>query len=106
MASPGHPLRQTRNHLPRRRHPLCNPDLAAHIRRHTLVAHAVAWGPFAQCPPFPDTCDLLRGAGGVKAGFNPVGGETFFGEISGARRKIFVTVRATAEPAPAWTPAV
>ena len=42
-----------------------------------LVAHAVAWGPFAQCPPFPDTCDLLRGAGGVKAGFNPVGGEKF-----------------------------
>src|SRR5699024_6724264 len=37
MASPGHPLRQTRNHLPRRRHPLCNPDLAAHIRRHTLA---------------------------------------------------------------------
>ncbi|MFI8592451.1 DNA methyltransferase [Dietzia maris] len=37
MASAGHPLRQTRDHLPRRRHPLRNSHLATPIGRHALV---------------------------------------------------------------------
>src|SRR5699024_309618 len=45
-------------------------------------------------------------SGRCQGRFQPGRGRKIFGEISGARRKIFVTVRATAEPAPAWTPAV
>ncbi len=37
VAVPGHPLRQARDHLPRRRHALRHPDLATPFRRHALV---------------------------------------------------------------------
>ena len=38
MAGPGHPLRQTRTHLPRRSSPPSNQHLADSFRRHALVA--------------------------------------------------------------------
>lgn len=47
MASPCHPLRQTRHHLPRSRHPQRHPHLAPHIKE---TRPSSRWRPWPDCP--------------------------------------------------------
>lgn len=59
MARPGHPLRQTRTHLPRRHGPAGSHHLAGRFRRHALARpHHRLWTAF--CLTIPDRTNSSR----------------------------------------------